>query len=656
MAATPKTDDQTKEENVGFVYPTGTTVADQLVTFMDVDAISRASTWAEKELKIENKDSLWFERLGETYAGFEFLDDAIAAFLHAKSLPDAHWKASIALAVVYGMKGEREMAIKAIDPVIEDLRARCKSASAPEKDQADLLRSLRLQAAWHFKTEPPNVDTAAALYREVLEISPDDYDSQWKLFTVLVNAAHLSDALELLRALSARPAHKIGEVDQLTEMLFNFKLDDLDSIVGIETFDLVVSVTAGDSLSTQILKNLKLCIDIASKEDNTASLLRLLLLQGVALFESNVDSLDQREAIVSWKECCSVGFKKLADLESDSEMRSAVTLATKRIAYYHYGLARKGEDGHQHITALQEFYLEAQKTYWTAQPVRSALAAYYASSNSLEKARDLLLNDMKTALDLLSDDDPENDYQGYGYMAETTLRAGDDLNALSAWSLQVPDDVDGDESSDDQAGNATAVGEDQDENGKAEPGVDDDKHANDGNEDGHAENPPATSSESSPPSPNEAVAPEADSVLPKIVVPVTNGISPTPKVRTGKLGNFCDGGCGTVWRYADDLYSCKICADVQFDLRCLNKLRAGTLKRVVCSPEHEWLHVPPFSDEEYHKVGKGNVRMGGTLVDGARQGGEIVPIAVWLDALRDQWGIPREVKDETKDETAEKAT
>ena len=53
----------------------------------------------------------------------------------------------------------------------------------------------------------------------------------------------------------------------------------------------------------------------------------------------------------------------------------------------------------------------------------------------LEAAQKLLLNDMKDEFDSLTDEDPENDYKKYMKMTEIFMHTGDDLNALSAWSL-----------------------------------------------------------------------------------------------------------------------------------------------------------------------------------------------------------------------------
>ncbi|KAK5048582.1 hypothetical protein LTR84_005673 [Exophiala bonariae] len=648
MASSTAVADNEKDKSASLVDTINTSVMDTVVSAdldLDSESISRAAAWVEQELRFKNLDSLWFERLGQTFLETDLLDDAAAAFLRAKSLPGAHRMVSRGLAEVYNAKGEFEMAIKELDPVIDDIRARSgNKIEVHDDDRTFLLDALRLQAEWHTHCEPPNTERAVALYREILELEPGKHFIQWQLIKVLAEANWLSDALEFLRSLRGQPAEDFGNLDQLAKMLF-YSWSDSEKSVSLDTIYLFVSVTANDPLTTSILNNLTLCIDRASKLNDTAAVVALLLFEGIAVFQYNLGSSDQKEAILSWKRCYSLGSGMRKGSEQD-EVRFAVGHATKRISYYYHELFKKGgADAQRNIAELQGFYLEAQQTRWVAQTVGFTLAACHASSSSPDKARDLLFDDMKTALDLLSDDDPDNDYIGYLWMAELLLHAGDELNSLSAFSLHVPEDVDRvgmvtsqddtkPSDDNDKSGDATCNDEDHGEgevtdNDAPEDGADEEAIDDVSQKSGE---PPSTSSSR----PN---TPAANDAVPRIEIPETTIVAPTPQVRLGKATNNCDGRCGTSWTYADDFYVCKICSDVQFDLGCLNKLRAGKLKAVVCSPNHDWLHIPPFSDEEYHKVGKGNVRMGGTFIDGARQGGEIVPVAVWVDAIRAQWGI-----------------
>jgi hypothetical protein len=85
---------------------------------------------------------------------------------------------------------------------------------------------------------------------------------------------------------------------------------------------------------------------------------------------------------------------------------------------------------------------------------------------------------------------------------------------------------------------------------------------------------------------------------------------------------------------------CKYCPNVSFDKECLDQLRAGTLPRHICDRDHEWLHIPKWSDVEYEyfEVGKGRVRVGGEMRDGKRVGGHAVDVGTWLRYLAQRLG------------------
>ncbi|KAI9700607.1 MAG: hypothetical protein M1820_006761 [Bogoriella megaspora] len=129
--------------------------------------------------------------------------------------------------------------------------------------------------------------------------------------------------------------------------------------------------------------------------------------------------------------------------------------------------------------------------------------------------------------------------------------------------------------------------------------------------------------------------------------------SPSLK-RQGDLNTTCEGRCNTTWTYANDFWRCKYCQDVAFDSECLEKLRAGKLMRDVCSPHHQFFHVPKWSDDEFRAVGKDHVRMGGEIQpDGMRTGGEIVTVDEWKNKLYEEWDIQKPAKSE-EEKTEEK--
>ena len=69
--------------------------------------------------------------------------------------------------------------------------------------------------------------------------------------------------------------------------------------------------------------------------------------------------------------------------------------------------------------------------------------------------------------------------------------------------------------------------------------------------------------------------------------------------------------------------------DVAFNEDCWKLLKAGELPLNVCSPQHEFLHIPKWDKEEAATRGKNKVRLRG----------ENVLTAEWLRDLRKTWGF-----------------
>ena len=261
------------------------------------------------------------------------------------------------------------------------------------------------------------------------------------------------------------------------------------------------------------------------------------------------------------------------------------------------------------------------------------------------EAKKLYRDEFITSLNYLSDKYEWNDYIGYFDLADILMHSGDYLNSLSAWSLIVPGDID-----------LAAIFHDDwkiELQSTIAQGL---KHMIPNNEvqSGSTElrtyellieelDRQITEQEAKNKPQTENTQLEAMKEF-RFRLEIRHN-NPVPEGdRFGSLQLYCDGKCGKVWRYSDDLYCCKACPQVQFCKECRDKLVAGRLTVFICSPEHDWLHVPKWDDEEYATYGRGKVKVGGTWDGEKRVGGEVVTIKAWLDMLRDQWGVPREAE------------
>lgn len=188
----------------------------------------------------------------------------------------------------------------------------------------------------------------------------------------------------------------------------------------------------------------------------------------------------------------------------------------------------------------------------------------------------------------------------YGYwlreVAGVLQAFDDDTNALAAWSLALPNKND---AKDDIPGDKTVTGADHVGTRSVE-----EQQAHGGAEvtDGSTETPSAQSKLAS-------TAKEVSLV--------------------GPLTNYCDGRCDTEWSYADNMWVCKDCADVQFDPKCYEKLKNGTLERRVCSPLHYHFFIPPFQKERWLTTPEDQMWVGGNRVAKKE----------WVEKIKTEWKI-----------------
>ena len=215
-----------------------------------------------------------------------------------------------------------------------------------------------------------------------------------------------------------------------------------------------------------------------------------------------------------------------------------------------------------------------QQDAWTSTVNTTLLMArYHSVQGNVEEARKLARASVKIGLELLSDSDPDNDWEAFQRLALVLMYCGDDADALASWSLLLPRQgfMDIDKSKEEGDSLATA----EDESTKSE-GSDD---------------------------------------------------SRGKRKLEGNLQYFCDGYCGVEWTFGDDIYVCKDCLDVMFCAPCHERLHGDELGENVCGPKHEHLHVPSFDADEAQARGKTNVRYKD----------EVVPVSEWLDHLRNEW-------------------
>ena len=507
----------------------------------------------------------------------------------ARHFPGCHWKVNEGQALVYAELGKLKDACQAMELAIAALRLRGRDTSPPAGTRDALIQNLNRLASWQSTLDL--TESVSVTYTESLEIDPDNHRGRYELMKFLHKLKREDEARNTLVHLPETHGEPInlGPLARLLEYLTANEDDSAE-------LNILMSLARTDERFNQhVLQAVRDAIDNTRTNDLVVNRGVLLLYQGIMLARNSNDDVQLQQALQSWEECQSLHATSVWDLYNTHSH------AARNVGQYHFGKAMRADsptlEQDPHFNRLLKMSRIASTADYRFRP-SSYIASCYVHRDQFKEAQKIFLDEVIDALAILSDQDPDNDVYGYKILANYLMHTGDDLNALSAWSLLGPHDTFANSNADADLTEKTKERDSRDDatplKAPSSPGSDSGTHA-----------------------------------------------EPEPPPRVGPLTYSCDGRCGHRWSYADDMYCCRYCFDIQFNHECLEKLQSNTLLPYTCSPEHSWLHVPAWSDEEAQKVGKGNVLVGGSLVSGKRVGGEIVKIEDWLDGIRESWGIPK---------------
>ena len=224
------------------------------------------------------------------------------------------------------------------------------------------------------------------------------------------------------------------------------------------------------------------------------------------------------------------------------------------------------------------------------------LGLWYRLGGRQEEADACFRPSIKEAIQILSDDDPENDIEGLIELQNALLVAGDDSNVLAiGYYVGVYED--------DKPGTVNAQEEDKgkDRNSQTEgAGLDDANGASTNKENDKDQ--------------SKDEDDDSDSGY-------------YFGVRYEDIRMTCSGPCRRDSAVQDEFYNCRYCLERVFCVDCVKILEEGKLPIHVCNPKHvkDFFFIPPRPQ----KVEKGKM-----LVDG-----KIVDFEEWRDNLKKQWKV-----------------
>ena len=550
--------------------------------------ILSAAEWAREQMEM---DALGYEEtrnVARTFREYEKLKEAVEKFKLASSLKSDNWLSQWGLAMTYHNQEEWTLALETLEEVKKAIESGEAKEDDPSTEIPEIIRNL---ATWN--KEAGNDDKALEIYESVLKNEPGDYDTAFEIMSILRKKGDFVKLVEFLEALKQSKDETTGW-DRRTQIFhtlsWNRDYHETIAAVGahLENFDIVKDgyQTAVDAAEA------KLRVDTIDREDEASTrgvMAMLLYFFALFFYNNHTNESEKQTAISLWERI--LGMEETENVGYNYLPYAKRLVADKLSSVYFQRALQAAKDSGdaalyvKHLEQLSVTQSDEELYDWSTQTYpKQLLARYYALTGEPEKAKDVLRAHIKIGIDLLSDDDPTNDWQGYKSLTMHLMYAGQDDNARAAWSLITPEKQE-EESVKVEAQDSTSTDQ------KAESAE------------------PKTESDSA----GTKQEPVADST----------------KELEGPLGYTCDGRCGTRWTYADDIYVCRECHDIQFDGRCLEQLRGGTLQRQICNKGHDMFYVPKYDKEELERVGEGNVKVGQ----------EIMKIEDWIQNIKKEWGI-----------------
>ena len=272
------------------------------------------------------------------------------------------------------------------------------------------------------------------------------------------------------------------------------------------------------------------------------------------------------------------------------------------------------------------------------------LGRYYRLAGDENRAKSVLSDRVRKIFQTWSPDEAAESWSSHLRLAHTFTALDDDVNALAAWRLLAPrlspakagETLDAKQDASKSNDNDNQIidqggWEDEDSNEEeqqATSGAEDDEESSvtaSSEDKASGEESSTHEDDQSEESEDEEGAESTDEV--------DNGAEDPEKVVPGQLRgwlhSFCD-GCGESWTYVDNIYCCKDCLDVQLEPNCYAALKAGKLDPEVCSSKHEFLHIPPFDEQEWRSLAERDM---------VKVGDATISRIEWLKGIKEQWGI-----------------
>lgn len=380
-----------------------------------VEQITKVEEWVLKALTIDKKDSLWECQMAITLSYFHYSSDAEKRCRQALTLDGCNWRASHTLAKVLESKKD---AVQILEEVTERLGAD-KTWMVIPGNKETLSTMLHDMAKMYWEME--RFDVAILTYKRGIKEDPSNLDQIYKALVDLHDGKRWQDSIEILEI--------IGKMsDSTTQPL-------VDTIVGFSYSDHFHNILRHAAIGADRCDLLESLYEESISSARGKEMFTQVYLLRCEYGRLQYHRLGHEDKAVSLWEHAMNHDLPLSDLSSELWLSPMI----ERLGPIYLRRARAAEphsETAQHYLRKLNGFLEIEEVDRNSLYLAALyLARYYHDQGDEIKAKEVARSTVKLALEMLSDDDPENDYTAYSRLRQVFMPLDDDANVYAAWIM-----------------------------------------------------------------------------------------------------------------------------------------------------------------------------------------------------------------------------
>ena len=378
--------------------------------------IEESAEWAGYE-----KTATWHRRIACTFREHSYSDEAEAHFNKAIELDPRLWRVKAGLAQVYAKREDYAQAAKLYQQEIQIVR------DDPDQEPANYVPCLafNLKQLGNCYSKLNDSKEAYEAYQEAWSINPELHDAAAECFSYLDRENQSRDVMKLVKEMAAK-----DDADKKSSYFVNYLVarnNDQDDIF----FSASMRAARETGEIPDFIKIVQEVINFCRNERRAISAVIFELFLADIYYDDRVNS---ERAIRIWERIMNTGTSS----KSETLMAKGRKNATLRLAscYFARAMDTKGTlECNQHVESLERLGKSKGRAgeVINLNEASVILGLWYRLNGKSDKASACFRAHVKYALQILSDDDPTNDIDGYIDLATLFLFTGDIQKSLGIW-------------------------------------------------------------------------------------------------------------------------------------------------------------------------------------------------------------------------------